>query len=332
MEARNASYLKRIRTNRIEFNNLAFQNHLGEGQYAVVFKGLYTQGGNKTEVAIKSFNLTLHPSSTLNHMIALDPNKQFSKCQKEKQIMEELMNFATESNGGKYLVHLYGASFSYPCYYLVMEYLPEGDLRHYLNRKPDLAAEKRLKLMNNITMGVNYMHSLKIGHRDIKPENILIHIDQEGAEEAKLCDFGFAKEMKNKKVRRGSPAYMAPEILNKTQPFTIKSDIFSLGITFWELTTNKEPYAEHLFTKNNDVEAFTKYIKNGGRETTKKIYAPLANLIKQCWDKEPEKRPEGKEVLEKLATFQKSNPTLFSPRKKIDNKEVSEELRISNSM
>lgn len=89
--------------------------------------------------------------------------------------------------------------------------------------------------------GLEYLHSRKIVHLDIKPSNILIAHDWS----AKLGDVGLSKHITNSQVRSetgmGTFAYAAPELLGGDRPVTVQADIFSIGITLWELETTTWP-------------------------------------------------------------------------------------------
>lgn len=88
-------------------------------------------------------------------------------------------------------------------------------------------------------------------HRDLKPENILLRDDV-----LKIADFGFAKHSENNSFLRtivGTPAYMAPQILNE-EKYTYKCDIWSLGVITYEMMVGKIPW---IFTEKS-LEAIKK--------------------------------------------------------------------------
>jgi serine/threonine protein kinase len=97
-----------------------------------------------------------------------------------------------------------------------------------------------LKILKQLIEGFYQIVNEGIIHRDLKPANVLVH---EGT--FKICDFGFAKyfgEMnKMAKTCVGTPIYMSPQVL-KQKPYTSKTDIWSLGVMFYELVFGKLPF------------------------------------------------------------------------------------------
>jgi eukaryotic-like serine/threonine-protein kinase len=127
--------------------------------------------------------------------------------------------------------------------FLVMKYIPGGTLKEKAE-KP-FAYPQAARLLAPIARALDYAHREGIIHRDVKPANILLTRDGD----LMLSDFGIAKIMDEKlsvsltatNVGVGTPEYMAPEQwVNKVSP---RSDIYALGIIFYELVTGAKPYA-----------------------------------------------------------------------------------------
>lgn len=124
--------------------------------------------------------------------------------------------------------------------YLAAEYLPGGNLKRRIGK--GLAPEDALKVLAQLSGALAHAHSKGIIHRDIKPENILFRDD--GA--AVLTDFGIAKVVGSATLTDvgmsiGTPHYMSPE---QAQGKTVdgRSDLYSLGVVFYEMLTGKPPY------------------------------------------------------------------------------------------
>lgn len=119
-------------------------------------------------------------------------------------------------------------------YFIIMEYL-EG---HILSSCSFDKTKDKLDIIVQILRALNYIHSRDIVYRDLKPGNIIIIKDT-----VKLMDFGLSMPIQTQKDKvRGSLLYMAPEALSGNIGFY--TDIFSLGIVFYELLTNSRFYAE----------------------------------------------------------------------------------------
>ena len=124
--------------------------------------------------------------------------------------------------------------------YLILDYLPGGDLRYYLSRKM-IFNEAQIKfIISNLLLSLKYIHNNNVIHRDIKPENLVF--DDRGY--LHLTDFGISRKIKNNKPildKSGTPGYISPEVLlNKPQTFC--SDFFSVGVLCYELVYHKKPF------------------------------------------------------------------------------------------
>lgn len=124
-------------------------------------------------------------------------------------------------------------------------FLPLSNLETYLKKNGHIPESQAIPLLLQLAQGCNYLFDKNIYHRDLKTENILI--SQEGT--LKLSDFGFAKmvvdeEMKHNPTTQtsvGTPIYMSPQIIIG-DPYTIKCDVWSLGVVFYKLLYNLYPW------------------------------------------------------------------------------------------
>jgi serine/threonine-protein kinase len=126
--------------------------------------------------------------------------------------------------------------------YLAMEYVEGETLLELLRRSGTVTVETALAIAADVLRGLDYAHGKGIVHRDIKPANVLIAAD--GV--AKIADFGIARPMNSSLTRAGSmlgtPSYMSPEqVLG--YDLTPRADIFSLGVTLFEVLTGAKPFA-----------------------------------------------------------------------------------------
>jgi serine/threonine protein kinase len=129
-----------------------------------------------------------------------------------------------------------------PHHYLAMEYLPGGNLSSRLSGGP-LAVEHCLNWMKQLSAGLSFAHKRGVVHQDIKADNIFITTEGD----IKIGDFGLAKLLVgrvhyNAAIRgMGTPAYMSPELC-RGEPQDYRSDIYSLGVLFFEMATGQLPF------------------------------------------------------------------------------------------
>jgi len=125
----------------------------------------------------------------------------------------------------------------------LMEYIDGHDLKEYIKHR-DLTYMQMLKLCIKLAEGLDFLHQHGVVHRDIKPGNFLFSKD---GSKVKIVDFGLSKSSNTgffsrfQKEGGGTRIYMSPEQLRK-QKLDARSDIFSFGITIYELFTGKHPF------------------------------------------------------------------------------------------
>ena len=125
-------------------------------------------------------------------------------------------------------------------HYLSMEYVDGEDLASLLRRIGRLPNDKAMQISREMCMGLAAAHEQGILHRDLKPANVMI----DGRGRAKLADFGLAAiaaEVGAAEIGAGTPAYMAPE-QRAGKETTVQSDLYSLGLVLYELTTGKPAF------------------------------------------------------------------------------------------
>jgi len=129
---------------------------------------------------------------------------------------------------------------------LIMEYIEGYTLDDYINQiSGPLSATIATNIICDVLDAVQYAHEQNIFHRDIKPGNIMVSRD---GKTVRIMDFGIAKfsdtgsfNTTRANIQLGTPFYMSPEQV-KGMPFTAHSDIYSLGVTLYEMVTGKCPY------------------------------------------------------------------------------------------
>lgn len=130
-------------------------------------------------------------------------------------------------------------------YYFVMEFVKGQTLDYLLKKKQSFSEEEATRIVVEVAKALDAAQQLKIVHRDIKPSNIVIMPDNS----IKLMDFGLAKEEVDRTVTRhgtilGTPLYISPEQSRGDTEIDTRSDIYSLGITFYHLVAGEPPFAD----------------------------------------------------------------------------------------
>src|SRR5688500_17960261 len=124
--------------------------------------------------------------------------------------------------------------------YIVMEYVPGDTMASLIRRKMPITIADKLRWMEELCAGAGYAHQMSLVHRDIKPANLMI--DRSGR--VRILDFGIARLLgiaSNTAVMIGTPGYMAPEQITG-EPVDHRSDLFSIGVVFYELLAYAEPF------------------------------------------------------------------------------------------
>jgi tetratricopeptide (TPR) repeat protein len=202
---------------------------------------------------------------------------------------QALKNFMREAKAAAKLNHpnivtVYDTGSQGGRYYIAMEFVDGTTLKEILRRRGPIAPAGILHVLVQICEALAYAHDKKVIHRDIKTANVMWARDKK----AKLMDFGLAKvveEVRNHTtVVSGTPYYMSPEqTLGKNVDH--RTDIYSLGVTLFELATATVPFKEgnipyhHVHTAPPDV-----------AELQPNLPGALANVIRRCLLKDPAER------------------------------------------
>lgn len=218
---------------------------IGQGAFATVKKTIERSTGKSYAVKI------------INRRKALKNGESMEGVNRELSILRQLDH--------PNIVYLKSFYEDIDNYYLVMEYVPGGDLMDFVAANGAIGEDATQVITKQILEGINYVHKMGISHRDLKPDNILIMQDDPIL--IKITDFGLAKLSDNvtfMKTFCGTLAYVAPEIItgkydaNDSNNYSSLVDIWSLGCLVYVLLTSHLPFngktQAQMFTKIKNAE------------------------------------------------------------------------------
>ncbi len=173
---------------------------------------------------------------------------------------------------------------------LVMEYVEGHNLDHYIaNIRGPIPESVALPLFDQVLLAFAYAHAMGVIHRDIKPSNIIITPENK----VKILDFGIAKLLEHTDhkltrtgARMGTVLYMSPELV-QGKIVDLRSDIYSLGVTLFQMLSGNEPYDKTL----PEFEVYNNIVHNP-LPRVKEFYPMVSNHVQDIIDKATKKNPD----------------------------------------
>ncbi|HQQ64225.1 MAG TPA: serine/threonine-protein kinase [Pseudomonadales bacterium] len=208
-----------------ELNGYSDIRQIGSGGMATVYSA--TQNSFQRTVAIKA----LLPAYAADVEFA----KRFLR---EAQIVSQLSH--------PHIIPVYDFGQRDGTFYMVMDFMANGDLAHRI--KKGLSVDETLAILSDIASALHFAHEKGFVHRDVKPDNVMFREDNS----AVLTDFGIARKQSSENQMTvagqilGTPKYMSPEQLQGRE-VDGRTDIYSLGIMFFEMLAKKCPYDDPDF-------------------------------------------------------------------------------------
>ncbi len=243
---------------------------LGQGAMGVVYKG---------------------KDPKINRLVAIKTIR-FSDDFDEQQAKEVKERFFKEAELAGRLSHpsiisIHDVGEDYDLTYMAMELLEGEDLEHFCEKNSLLPLRKVLDIIAETADALDYACTQGVIHRDIKPGNIMLlkngHI--------KVMDFGIAKAVSSSQTRTGiilgTPNFMSPEQINGME-IDGRSDIFSLGIVFFQLLTGQLPFGGKTLTEL--FYQITQAKHPSPRQINPKVIRPCEQLIDKALAKDPDQR------------------------------------------
>jgi len=196
---------------------------IGRGGMAIVYKGLHPF--LEKYVAIKVL-----PEYFVQDKEFVD---RFTREAKTMMLLQHLN-----------IVRIYDAGIYENKYFIVMDYIDGKTLKDLIKKEGKIEIGRAVKIIEEVCEALSYAHKNGVIHRDVKPSNIIIE-DKTG--KSYITDFGIAKAVSGTKLTQtgvslGTPEYMSPEQFSEKGSIDQRTDIYSLGIVFYEMLTGDIPF------------------------------------------------------------------------------------------
>ncbi|XP_014515697.1 mitogen-activated protein kinase kinase kinase 3 [Vigna radiata var. radiata] len=258
---------------------------LGRGTFGHVYLGFNSENGQMC--AIKEVKV-------------VSDDQTSRECLKQLNQEINLLNQLSHPN----IVQYYGSELVEESLSVFLEFVSGGSIQKLLQEYGPFKEPVIQNYTRQIVSGLAYLHARNTVHRDIKGANILV--DPNG--EIKLADFGMAKHINSSASMlsfKGSPYWMAPEVVMNTNGYSLPVDIWSLGCTIIEMATSKPPW--------NQYEGVAAIFKIGNSKDMPEIPEHLSNdaknFIKLCLQRDPSARPTAQMLLDQHPFIQDQSAT-----------------------
>jgi len=247
----------------------SIDKELGSGAMGTVYRARYTANGQVVAVKIMAPGLVANEGAV-------------ARFEREGAILKQLRH--------PNIVRLFGVGKTGGLRYYAMEYVEGESLDRVLARRGRIGWEEVVTYGVQLCAALQHAHEKGVVHRDLKPSNLMILRDGT----LKLTDFGIAKDLDvtaltGANCTVGTAAYMSPEQCRGDRDLTFKSDLYSLGVVFYELLTGAKP-----FQADNAMDMFLCHVQAlPNRPSRREMDIPvwLDTLILQLMEKKPEDRP-----------------------------------------
>ncbi|OHT02672.1 CAMK family protein kinase [Tritrichomonas foetus] len=243
--------------------SFVLERNIGSGAFASVWRGHHIN--SKSPVAIKVIN-----KSTISTEVAQ------TRLQREIALLKQMEH--------PFIAEFFQVIEDPMSYYLVMEYVENGNLLDYVNSNGRLSEDQARRYFAQLVSCLEYLHcEKKVAHRDLKCENVLL----DKYNNIRLIDFGlsnmFSDVCPQLSTACGSPAYAAPEMI-KGNTYTIQADIWSAGILLFAIVAGHLPYDD------DNVQRLLQKIVYTDVFYPSFLSPPLVDLLSKMICKDPEER------------------------------------------
>lgn len=233
--------------------------------------------------------------TTKKHFAVKIIDKTANDCWEEVEIM---LRYGNHPN----IVTLFSVYEDTSSAYLVMELLKGGELLDRILTVQTMCESEASAVLRTIVSAVAYLHDHGVVHRDLKPSNMIYASMRQNPDSLKLCDLGFAKQLRADNGLLMTPCYtanfVAPEVL-KRQGYDLACDIWSLGVLLYIMLSGRTPFAS---TPNDSPDVILKRIGSGNIDLYSRKWADISpavkDLLRQMVHIVPENRPTASQILQ----------------------------------
>ncbi|KIM58350.1 hypothetical protein SCLCIDRAFT_1218700, partial [Scleroderma citrinum Foug A] len=240
----------------------------------IIHQTLGTGSSGRVHLVRSKYNLRFYAIKVLNKA-KIVRTRQVEHTNNEKTLLEVVQH--------PFIINLWGAFQDASNLYMVMDFVPGGELFSLLRRSGRFPEQVAKFYAAEVAIALNYLHRLDIIYRDLKLENILLNADGH----IKIADFGFAKRCSTSTwTLCGTPDYLAPEIFLQ-QRYTRSVDWYALGVLIFEMLTGLSPF----YQPNGNKAMLYERILQGPKFIPWPPLQPFAtDIILKLMERDPVKR------------------------------------------